>query len=75
MLSKIDKKSGDKSMLKLTNLRSNNVELSNQEKEVIKGGYTARPLTSYSWSPKTDLGGYSWAPKTDLGGYSIFDRY
>ena len=59
-------------MLKLTNLRSSNVELSNKEKEVIKGGDLVRPLTSYSWAPKSDLGGYSWAPKLDLK-YSIFD--
>lgn len=60
-------------MLKLTNLQSSNVELSSQEKVAVKGGDLVRPLTSYSWAPKRDLGGYSWAPKRDLGGYSIFD--
>ena len=53
-------------MLKLTNLQSSSVELSNKEKEVIKGGILVRPLTSYSWSPKRDLFGYSWTLKRGL---------
>ena len=60
-------------MLKLTNLQQSNVKLNSQEKEAIKGGALVPPLTSYSWSPKTDLGGYSWQPRYGLGGYSVFD--
>ena len=52
-------------MLKLTNLQSSNIELSNKEKEIVKGGYI-RPLTSYSWSPKQNLSGYSWSPSYKL---------
>lgn len=60
-------------MLKLTNLQPSNIELNSKEKEAIKGGVFVRPLTSYSWSPKSDLGGYSWQPRYGLGGYSVFD--
>ncbi|MEM7592858.1 MAG: hypothetical protein AAF383_15295 [Cyanobacteria bacterium P01_A01_bin.83] len=53
-------------MLKLTNLQASNVKLTNKEKKAVKGGYIYRSLTSYSWSPKRDLGGYSWSLNRSL---------